>query len=77
MAEPTEEARARRDAALALASDEMGLESYYRDIVKPLLGQPREQWPRCCGGGCEPCAQMLIRVAERVLELLGEDEPPG
>jgi hypothetical protein len=56
--------------ALTLASEENGLQDYYRDMVRPLLRMPREQWPSCCGGGCEPCAQQLVRVAERVLALL-------
>ena len=60
------------EAALAQASRELGLADYYRDIVRPLLRMPRSQWPSCCGGGCEPCAQTLAAVAERVLELLGE-----
>jgi hypothetical protein len=63
---------ARVEAALAKASDEMGLQSWYRDCVRPLLRQPREQWPRCCGGACEPCNQTLVIVAERVLALLAE-----
>ena len=57
-------------AALARASDEHALQSYYRDCVRPLLSMPSSQWPRCCGGGCEPCSQVLIAVAERVRELL-------
>lgn len=56
--------------ALAQASDEVGLQDYYRDMVRPLLRMPREQWPSCCGGGCEPCAQTLVAVAERVRALL-------
>jgi hypothetical protein len=60
------------ESALAQASEEKGLQSYYRDCVRPLLKQPRRQWPGCCGGGCEPCAQTLVAVADRVLELLGE-----
>lgn len=56
--------------ALAQASDELGLQDYYRDMVRPLLRMPRTQWPTCCGGGCEPCAQTLVAVAERVLALL-------
>jgi hypothetical protein len=59
------------ELALVQASEEKGLQSYYRDCVRPLLYQPREQWPGCCGGGCEPCAQMLVAVADRVLELMG------
>lgn len=60
------------DAALAMASDELGLQDYYRDCVRPLLKMPEEQWPRCCGGGCEPCNQLLVQVAQRVRTLLGE-----
>lgn len=59
------------DEALEAASNELNLATYYRDNVRPLLRQPREQWPRCCGGGCEPCNQLLVLVAERVQELLG------
>ena len=57
------------EAALAQASLEQGLQEYYRDMVRPLLRMPRSQWPSCCGGGCEPCAQTLVAVAERVLAL--------
>lgn len=64
--------RAALDAALAKASDELGLASYYRDCVRPLLNQPREQWPTCCGGTCEPCSQILVLVADRVQTLLGK-----
>ena len=59
------------EAALVLASEEHGLQEWYRDMVRPLLRMPRTQWPTCCGGGCEPCAQQLVRVAERVLEVMG------
>ena len=65
-------AKAALDAALAKASDELGLETYYRDCVRPLLGQPREQWPTCCGGTCEPCSQILVLVADRVQTLLAK-----
>ena len=58
-------------AALAQASREIGLQEYYRDCVRPLFAMPRSQWPECCAGGCEPCAQTLVAVAQRVHELLG------
>jgi hypothetical protein len=61
------------EAALLQASAEMGLQEYYRDIVRPLLGVGPDRWPRCCGGSCEPCAETLIRVARRVHVLLGID----
>ena len=58
-------------AALNQAGDELGLQVYYRDCVRPLFSMPTSQWPTCCGGGCEPCAQLLVAVAMRVRELLG------
>lgn len=61
--------------ALEQACDENGLPNYYRSCVMPVLQAPRERWPRCCGGGCEPCAETLKRVAERVLELTGREPP--
>ena len=60
------------EPALVQASEELGLQDYYRDMVRPLLRMPRTQWPSCCGGGCEPCAQMLVAVAERVQSLMAE-----
>jgi hypothetical protein len=63
------EARSARDLALAKAAEEYGLQDYYIECVKPLLGMPKEQWPMCCGGGCEPCNGTLAAVADRTLEL--------
>lgn len=65
------------ERALALASDELGLKEYYRDCVRPILGTPRASWPRCCGGQCEPCAEMLGAVARRVHEMLDLDDLDG
>lgn len=62
------------DDALAQAAEETALPSYYRDVVRPLLREPY-QWPRCCGGGCEPCAEQLVRVARRTLALMGRPVP--
>jgi len=58
------------EAALEQASEEEGLQTWYRDCVRPLLKMPDTQWPRCCGRGCEPCAIQLIAVAQRVEDLL-------
>lgn len=58
--------------ALDEAGEEFRLQSYYRDLVRPILKLPRKQWPSCCGGHCEPCAQVLVAVADRVQDLLGE-----
>lgn len=55
-------------AALAAASDEVGLPEYYRSCVRSIVVAPQERWPRCCGGGCEPCNAVLGEVARRVLE---------
>ncbi len=59
------------ELALTQASEELQLPTYYRSSVRPLLRNPEGHWPRCCGGGCEPCAQTLVRVAARALELMG------
>lgn len=64
------------DEALVQAAAEDGLSDDYRDCVRPLLREPYI-WPRCCGGGCEPCAEQLIRVARRTLKLCGRELPPG
>jgi hypothetical protein len=60
------------EAALTAASDEVGLQSYYRDCVRPILSAPVERWPRCCGDGCEPCNEVLCDVARRVLARLAQ-----
>ncbi len=59
------------EAALVAASDEFGLQDYYRDCVRPLLGVGEEQWPECCGGACEPGAATLVIVARSVHAILG------
>jgi hypothetical protein len=59
------------EAALTQASDELELQTWYRDCVRPLLNMPKSRWPSCCGGGCEPCNRVLVAVAARVLVLLG------
>ena len=59
--------------ALARACAEVGLADHYQPSVRPLFSMPMTQWPRCCGSSCEPCAQTLIAVAERVCALLDID----
>jgi len=59
--------------ALDRAGEELGLAEYYRACVRPLFAMPTTQWPLCCAGSCEPCAQVLIAVADRVCELLRID----
>ncbi len=59
------------NSALRRASEELSFPSYYEACVRPLLRNPEGHWPRCCAGGCEPCAQTLIKVAQRTLEILG------
>ncbi|MBP6833128.1 MAG: hypothetical protein KA978_20235 [Deltaproteobacteria bacterium] len=59
------------DQALDESADEAGLPDYYRSCVRPLLRMPTSQWPRCCGGGCEPCSETLRRVASLTLARLG------
>ena len=57
--------------ALDRAGEELGLADYYRACVRPLFRMPATQWPLCCGGSCEPCAQVLVAVADRVCVLMG------
>lgn len=61
----------RLEQLLTEACEEENLPLYYRSCVKPLLRDPNGRWPRCCGGGCDPCASTLIAVATRVLNALG------
>ena len=56
--------------ALTAAADEARLASYYRDCLRPLLRDPEGSWPRCCGGGCEPCNRVLCDIAARALVLM-------
>lgn len=58
------------DEALTVVSDELGLPSYYRACVRPIFDAPPERWPRCCGGGCEPCNEVLSEVARRIKQRL-------
>jgi len=59
------------DDAIRQASEELGFPSYYRSTVRPLVRNPNGRWPRCCGGGCDPCADALIEVGLRACVLLG------
>lgn len=61
-------------AALDKASDEMGLDEGYRACVRPLLRTGPDGYPPCCGGGCDPCSELLNRVADRTLLLLGVEK---
>ena len=65
------------DEALTQAADELKLQTWYRDLVRPLVRDPEGFWPRCCGAGCEPCAQQLVAVAARTLVLLGTPRQAG
>ena len=58
-------------AALDEAAEELGLPIYYRSLVRTLIRNPEGAWPRCCGGGCEPCSMALCDVAKLALEKLG------
>jgi hypothetical protein len=65
MAMDETEERARVRAAVDEASEEVGLATWYRSSVMPLMKLPESQFPECCGGGCEPCASTLTEVAVR------------
>lgn len=57
--------------ALDDAAEEVGLPTWYRTLVRPLMRDPEGRWPRCCGGGCDPCAMALCDVARLALQKLG------
>lgn len=63
------------DEALAASAEAHGLPDYYRACVRPLLRMPESQWPRCCGGGCDPCSETLRAVAAATLALLAPRGP--
>lgn len=58
--------------AIAEASDEVGLDAWYRSSVEPLMRLADHEMPRCCGGGCEPCTGTLIEVAVRAKRKLAD-----
>jgi hypothetical protein len=58
--------------ALDQASNELGLDPWYRDCVRPLMRTGPDGFPSCCGGACEPCSQTLNQVATRALAILGK-----
>lgn len=66
-----ESERARIRRAIEEASDEVGLDVWYRSCVEPLIGLADDRMPSCCGAGCEPCSMTLIEVAVRARRLLG------
>lgn len=55
------------EARVADACDAHGLDPCYRDCLWPILRAPPSRWPRCCGGGCEPCNETLCAIARQVL----------
>lgn len=57
--------RARTLAAIDEASDEVGLDPWYRSCVGPLMSVEESRMPQCCGAGCEPCSTILAEVAIR------------
>jgi len=63
------------EQALAEAAAEYGLQAHYIPCVRPLLEMPEQQWPTCCGGGCEPCSTILCGVAARTKDLLKAKAP--
>lgn len=62
--------RTRIRLAIDEASDEVGLESWYRSCAEPLVFMDASQFPSCCGAGCEPCSHTLIEVAVRARRIL-------
>jgi hypothetical protein len=71
----SDDERARMLQAIAEASDEVGLDTWYRACVEPLMGLADREMPRCCGGGCEPCSETLVEVAVRARRRLEAKRP--
>lgn len=63
----------RMRAAIDAASEEVGLDAWYRTCVEPLMSLEPSRYPRCCGSGCEPCSETLIEVAVRAKRKLAAD----
>ena len=57
------------EAALSQAMRENGLEEVYRGTVRGLYVRTDDEWRRCCGESCDPCALMFGRVVDRVRAL--------
>jgi hypothetical protein len=64
------------DAAMAQSAEENGLSPAYISIARPMVKDPDAPRPQCCGGGCEPCAELLNRVIERAIAIL-QAKPPS
>ena len=69
-----DETKVREQRAIDEASEELGLASWYRSCVGPLLHLHEDRFPSCCGGQCEPCNQVLGEVALLARRRLGIDE---
>jgi hypothetical protein len=54
------------EAALTQAMLENGLDEAYRGTVKGLYLRADDDWRRCCGESCDPCALTFGRVVDRV-----------
>lgn len=57
------------DLAIATALRESLLSEEHEGVIRQLLDQPAEAWPRCCGSDCDPCVTTLARVVLRVRHL--------
>lgn len=63
--------------ALEQALRENGLDPSFEGDVRELLATPRERWPACCGGLCDPCVLALHRAADRVRRLCPDAPAPA
>ncbi|MBC7173349.1 MAG: hypothetical protein H5U40_13000 [Polyangiaceae bacterium] len=61
-------------SAIDRASEELGLASWYRACVEPLMRLDESRFPSCCGAGCEPCNATLAEVALRARQILANVE---
>ncbi len=54
---------ARRDAAVAAAVREAGLDPSYALAVEAMLDEHESAWASCCGSSCDPCVLTLAHAA--------------
>ncbi len=60
------------DEAIVTALRENQVSLDYDGVIRDLMKQPPDAWPRCCGSDCDPCVTSLARVILRVRALLAQ-----
>ncbi len=59
------------DTALAQALKECGLDPSYTNAIRDMvLSEGENNWPSCCGSGCQECVLIMHTAARRARKLL-------